>query len=144
MALISVLGGRFPRVVRVPPRRKLLCGHTWTHFSAGIAAFHFNQITEVLNKSKGIYFKYSSIIYHLSFIIYHMFYEIDSIYRDFLLTWLFKFTSSREKVSGMDDFRSQSLFFRREASFFRRQLDFFRRQSQKVRLRFPSAWKKAS
>ena len=30
---ISVTGGRFPRVVRVPPHRKLLRGHTWTHFA---------------------------------------------------------------------------------------------------------------
>jgi len=30
---ISVTGGRFPRVVRVPPRSlRSLWGHTWTHF----------------------------------------------------------------------------------------------------------------
>jgi hypothetical protein len=31
---ISITGGRFPRVVRVPPRSlRSLWGHTWTHFS---------------------------------------------------------------------------------------------------------------
>jgi hypothetical protein len=61
---ISVTGGRFPRVVRVPPQAKrmlvtkalphdvalffvpFLCGVTPGHtFPAGDAALHFNQMT---------------------------------------------------------------------------------------------------
>ena len=49
---ISVTCGRFPRVVRVPPRSQALCvvtpGHT---FPAGVAALHSNQISEILNES---------------------------------------------------------------------------------------------
>jgi hypothetical protein len=41
--LISAPGGRFPRAIREPPRRKLLRGLAWLAFSAGVAAFCSNQ-----------------------------------------------------------------------------------------------------
>jgi len=75
--LISVTGGRFPRAVREPPRRKRLRGLTWTRFSrrkdvgrtvicptslrrvtAGahvfLAAFHYNHLTYKISTGRYI------------------------------------------------------------------------------------------
>ena len=54
MVLISVTGGRFPRALPQPPRRasspSAIAGYA---IPDGVAAFHYNQITEMNNKFIG-------------------------------------------------------------------------------------------
>jgi len=54
MVLISVTGGRFPRALPQPPRRASSPAGSSAHaIPDGVAAFHYNQITEMNNKFIG-------------------------------------------------------------------------------------------
>ena len=62
------MGGRFPRAWPQPPRRASSPAGSSAHaIPAGVAALHSNQMTEILNKYKGVNFKYSCIIHQKAF-----------------------------------------------------------------------------
>ena len=107
--LIYVTDGRFPRVVRVPPRS--LCslrGHTWTHFSRWSRRLSLHDLHPIFNRIFEVV-----LLHFVHFRLYHVSKMSSSILTAFYLKITMELLlTSRYKIKKQTRFILSSVFYR--------------------------------